>query len=246
MREFAFTVDYEQGADPVMDVFIEYPEAYARTVQCNVTPGAMWRLDRIAGPMEALDQLTDVYTDPAHCNECLGGRHCHTDWEYEVLARDAERTSIYTYRPRGDCISVPRAGACILGDGVLYEAERRESAYEWRLLVPDDAPIGEVYEVLAADLRDDLTLSFEQVNDPSHWINEIVSLAEFPYEQHAALGAAVEHGYYEVPRELSLNDLAEEFEIPRSTLQYQLQRAESRLISCFVRDDGFIRDGAWG
>lgn len=237
MRKFAFTVDYEQGADSLMDVFIEYPATHARMTACHITPGAMWRLDRIAGPTEALDTLIAVFTDPTHCNECISGRHCHTDWEYEILSRDTERMTVYTYRPVGDCTSIPRTVACIVGGGVLYEAERRGSAYEWRLLVQPDAAIGDVYESLDGSLRNGLSLSFSQVNGPSRWIDEFVSTAELPSEQRTAIEAAVDHGYYETPRNSSLSELADELVLPRSTLQYRLQRAESRLIRGFVNDD---------
>jgi len=43
------------------------------------------------------------------------------------------------------------------------------------------------------------------------------------------LRAAVEHGYYESPREIDAGDLADHLDIPRSTLTYRLRRAEEHL-----------------
>ena len=37
MQEFVFTVEYESGADHLMDVFIEYSELRARTLACHTT-----------------------------------------------------------------------------------------------------------------------------------------------------------------------------------------------------------------
>ena len=51
MREFAFTITYERGADHLMDVFIDHPGLYARTVSCHATEDTMWRLDEVTGPV---------------------------------------------------------------------------------------------------------------------------------------------------------------------------------------------------
>jgi predicted DNA binding protein len=53
--------------------------------------------------------------------------------------------------------------------------------------------------------------------------------AGLPAEQDAALRAAVEHGYYETPREVDVGELAAHLDVPRSTLTYRLRRAEEYL-----------------
>lgn len=53
-------------------------------------------------------------------------------------------------------------------------------------------------------------------------------------EQERALRAAVEHGYYETPREIEAYELAEKLGIPGSTLTYRLQRAEAQLAAAYV------------
>jgi len=55
-------------------------------------------------------------------------------------------------------------------------------------------------------------------------------------EQEAAVRAAVEHGYYESPRETDVGDLAEHLDIPRSTLTYRLRRAEEQLAKAYVSE----------
>jgi hypothetical protein len=234
MREFVFTIEYETGADPTMDVFIEHPAAHARTITCQVSEHGMWRLERLAGPEAALERLDEHYTNPYHC-ECLGEQHCHTEWHGEVLDAEAGRRTVYCYRPEpGDCHSVPRLATDCLGDGALFGAERRERLYEWRLLLPDDDGVRETYERLAAELRGGLSLTFRQLGDPGYWTEEAVTVAELPPEQRAALEAAVERGYYRTPREITLPDLADATGVPRSTLQYRLQRAEEWILTRFV------------
>jgi predicted DNA binding protein len=58
-----------------------------------------------------------------------------------------------------------------------------------------------------------------------------------PPAQREALQAAIEHGYYETPRQIDLSDLAAIVEVPRSTLSYRLRRAEAQLVKQFVAGD---------
>jgi predicted DNA binding protein len=51
------------------------------------------------------------------------------------------------------------------------------------------------------------------------------------------MAAAVERGYYETPREITVEELAEELDLPRSTLSYRLRRAEAELVRSFVGTD---------
>jgi predicted DNA binding protein len=96
--------------------------------------------------------------------------------------------------------------------------------------------VGELYDALQSGLRDGLTLSLRHLGEPTHWCDEAVCAADLSYEQRHALEAAVAHGYYETPREMSAEELATELEIPRSTLQYRLRRAESWLARGFVTE----------
>lgn len=237
MREFAFTVEYEPGAGRLMDVFIEHPELTAKTVTCSVTAESVWRIDRLTGPSGAIETVEAPYLDPERCDECLHNGRCYVSQEYEVLAGDRTSRTVYAYQTDIDgCHSIPYLAAKHLGDGLLYEALRRENRHEWRVLMRDDSAVGELYDVLQSDLRDGLTLSLRHLGEPTHWCDEAVSAADLSYEQRHALEAAVEHGYYETPRSVSAEELAEALEIPRSTLQYRLRRAEAWLARGFVTE----------
>lgn len=245
MREFAFTIEYEEGADPLMDAFIEYPETHARAMNCHVSADSMWRVDRFAGPEAALERIEDVFESGDHCTECLGSRDCHTNWEHELIADHPSRRTIYTYRPcAGDCYSIPQFACMFLGDGFLCDAERRANQYHWRFLMREGGDPNGLYETLKGELRDGLSMSFQQIQDSSHWADEAVSLAELPYEQREAIEMAVQMGYYQTPRDASMNDIADALSVPHSTLQYRLQAAESWIIGCFV-SKSLSTDGRW-
>lgn len=237
MREFAFTVEFESGSDRLMDVFIDNPGLMARTVTCSVTADSIWRVDRLAGSAAALDALEGPYFDVERCDECLHDEKCHVHQEYELLSETPTSRSVYAYQTDIDeCHSIPYLAAKHLGDGLLYEAVRRENYYKWRILMRDDDAVGELYDALQHRLRDGLTLSLRHLGSPTHWCDQAITAADLPYEQRAALEAAVEHGYYTTPREVSVEELADQLEMPRSTLQYRLRRAEAWVASGFVEE----------
>jgi predicted DNA binding protein len=240
MRELVFTIEFEPGTDPVMDVFAEHPEARARMIACAVSPENSWRLDRITGPEAALSRLDDVFLDPTRCNECLDGRPtCGATREYEVLERDATSRIVYTYLVEpGYCHSIPPLATEHLGFGVLYDARRRGPEYEWRLLVPDDAGVGTLHDALDGGLKDGLSLDVRRLSRPTHWYDRFVTTDDLAHEQREALEAAVDGGYYETPRGVTLDALAGRLDLPRSTLRYRLRRAEAWLVERFVNATG--------
>jgi hypothetical protein len=237
MREFVFTIEYKSDIDAVADVFIEYPSALSKSIACSINNSAMWRLDRITGPEAAIDRLDHLLLDTERCNECPNRPACQSHREYERLARDATSCTIYTYRSGIErCRTLPTLAREHLGDGLLYETQRRENEYEWRILMRNDANVGRLYDAMQAELPDGLCVNLSHLTEPTHWTDEAITAAKLPYEQRESLELAVEHGYYQTPRETSLSDLADTVEIPQSTLQYRLQRAESWLASKFVTE----------
>lgn len=237
MREFVFTIEYESGVDSVADVFIEYPSTLSKSLACSINDDTMWRLDRITGPSAALDRLEHLLLDTELCNECPNRPACQSHREYELLARDATSCTIYTYRSEIDrCRTLPHLAREHLGDGLLYETQRRGDQYEWRILMRNDAHVGRLYDAMQADLPEGLSVDLSHLTEPTHWTDEAITAAELPYEQREALELAVEYGYYETPRETSLSDLAADVGIPQSTLQYRLQRAESWLATRFASE----------
>lgn len=50
-------------------------------------------------------------------------------------------------------------------------------------------------------------------------------------EQYETLVAAVEHGYFEIPREVSMQDLAEELGVSHQALSERLRRAYETLVT---------------
>jgi predicted DNA binding protein len=239
MREFVFTVEYEKGADEVMDLFIDNPKLKAKTMAVHATTESMWRLDRITGPSEALAQFDSVISRVSVCNEVIGMCGAPVfEWNYEILSSSAESRIVYSCRKEGEGVrSIPYVAAKHIGEGVLMQAVRRGSQYQWRLLIDDDDTVGAIYEEVNDGLDEGLMLSVQRLSEPKCWFDDGEADPDgLSPEQQAALEAAVEYGYYESPRRNTVQDISKKIGIPNSTLQYRITRAEAWLAQQFVTE----------
>ena len=234
MREYVFTLEYDPGVDPIADVFIDHPEAVARSIACSVVGVDMWRLDHFSGPEPAIDALDELVLDANRCNECPEGA-CDSYREHELLDTDPTSATIYTYRQGIDgCPALPYPASEHLGPGLFFQTRRRGNEYTWRMLTRDGTRAGELYDAMRENFPETVRISLSQLSDPTHWSDETTTETDLPYEQRAALEAAVEAGYYRTPRDTTLAELAEDTGVARSTLQYRLQRAEAWLANEFT------------
>ena len=237
MREFVFTVEYEKGADDLMDLFISHPDLHSRTLSIHATSAAVWKLARVTGPTNALAAYDDRLPEVTRCVDVFGMCGCPVvEWEYEVLAQSPGERIVYTcQKESGDSRSIPYVAAKHIGDGLLMQAERRGHQYRWRLLIGDDDTVSAIHDELNATLRQGLSLSVDRLGDARGWVDEYERFDEdIPPEQQAALEAAAAYGYYETPRRHSLQEIADTLGVPTSTLQYRLTRAEAWLATQFV------------
>ena len=235
MREFVFTIQYESGTDRLMDLFIEYPAAKAKSAACCATSESMWRIDHLLGGEEALDRIDDLFLDEDWCNECLHAPNCDSKRHYYVLDRTPTHRVVYTHREEIEhCHSIPYLAAAHIGDGVLFEAERRADAYHWKVLMPESGEVGALYDAVRSRMRDGLEVNLHHITECSDWNQQSIAASRLSHEQRMAIEAAVDHGYYATPRGTTVEDLSDELDVPRSTLQYRIQQAEERIVNQFV------------
>jgi len=235
MREFEFVVEFDQGTDELMDVFQEHSGLSARSSACMTTHDHMWRIDHIQGPSDALADVEAVYTDEHRCNECLDEGSCETHREYHILDRTAHWLTVYTFRHEvHNCYSIPYIVYDHVGDGVVFEAQRVANAYRWKVLYPDDQPVGELFDAIDDVLRPGLSLEVSHLREAGRWDPVTRATAAITPEQWAVLEAALDAGYYERPRETTVQELSDDLDLPRSTLQYRLRNAEDTVIETFL------------
>lgn len=120
--------------------------------------------------------------------------------------------------------------AILDSDGVLVEAE--SSGQEWVLHVrlPDHAHLSECYD---ACLERGIDIEIKSVHDPGAAAGSDLSLTDTQLE---TLRAAFEKGYFSVPREIELAELAAEFGISESAVSQRLRRGISALLGEVLSD----------
>ncbi|QGX94401.1 bacterio-opsin activator [Haloplanus rallus] len=235
MREFAFDIVYETGADPVMDVFIEYPTLVGEALHGCVTEDSFWRVERLTGPTAALDSVERLRLDETVRTASVTETNCTATRTHDVLDRSEDERVIYTHLDGiEDGDSVQTLSARYLPSGSLFCTTRREARHRWRIFLQSDEKVGLLYDALSANLRSGLSFHMSHLGEAEEWGHDSLGSVSLPPDQRRAMRAALDHGYYRTPREITLDELAGNLDVPRSTLSYRLRRAEERLVTGYL------------
>jgi predicted DNA binding protein len=239
MRELVFELDYRPGWNPVSEALAEHPEATVRSLSCHATSETLWRVDLVEGPAEALDALSAAYERSEYFPDCLVTGDCEATSETRVLDREERTLVVYCVWERSSvCTSVPHLALAHLGDGLLLESHQEGRSHRWRIVLSGDEPVGPFADALEAAVEDVGGMELLRLveHTPGERSDESPGV-DLPLAQRRALHAAVDRGYYEIPRRVELDELAAALSVPRSTLSYRLRRAEARLVEAFVESD---------
>jgi DNA-binding transcriptional ArsR family regulator len=235
MREFTFSIDYAAGSDPLVDVFIDSPSLVARGLHGCVNDDSFWRIERLSGPTAALDAVERLHRDGGGRTESVTETDCLTTGHHEVLERSDEERVFYTYVERiGGGKSVQMLAGRYLPRGSLLCSRRSKGRHEWRILMRSDENVGLLYDALSANLRPELSFHMGHLRDADRWGYDLPGTVSLDPDQRTALRAAARHGYYRMPSEITLDELASRLDVPRSTLSYRLRRAEEQLVMEYV------------
>ncbi len=131
-------------------------------------------------------------------------------------------------------------GAVVAHDGYLTGPFRNVDGSErWEIGFDDTAAAEDALEALAA--HDEFVVRERERLDPATVLEDLrteevgtaflEATRELTPTERETVGRAIESGYYEVPRESTLGDLATEFEISDAAVSKTLRRAESKLLS---------------
>ncbi|WP_275738608.1 helix-turn-helix domain-containing protein [Halorhabdus sp. SVX81] len=236
MRELAFALEYDAGCNRVADTLAEHSGARIRSLSLHATDERLWRVDHASGSPDALDAIEDAFRTTDYYADCLATDDCGATQTTDVLDRSAETLVLYSYWERTPvCVSVPHLALDHLGDGLLFDTRHEGRHYTWRIIHSGTGDVAAFFDALETAVGDCAEMEMLRTGvtaDPgSGEDGEATLLAP---EQEAALRAAVEHGYYENPRDVDVADLAEHLDVPRSTLTYRLRRAEEHLAKQYV------------
>lgn len=240
MRELVFALSYEPGTNAIADALAEYPEARIRSLSLHATPESLWRVDHATGSPAALAAIEETVRTADYYADCLAADDCGAKQTTEVLEHSEDTLVVYSYWERSaTCVSVPHIAIDTLGDGLLFETLNRGREYTWRVIHSGTGEVRRFVEALEATLSDGVSMELRRMSPAGGSPGERPSLVDgLPPEQREALRAAVENGYYEVPREIDGSELADKLGIPRSTLTYRLRRAEAHVMGEHVDELG--------
>ncbi|HET7324336.1 MAG TPA: helix-turn-helix domain-containing protein [Halococcus sp.] len=106
----------------------------------------------------------------------------------------------------------------------VLDAHSEDGRWHLRLLFPDRESLSRTYDFCEDH---DIRLDIETIYEMDGKRHGRFGLTE---EQVEALTAAFERGYYEVPRDISVADLADELDISHQALSERFRRAHGNLV----------------
>lgn len=245
MRELAFALEYDPGISAVADALAEHPNARIRSLSLHATDEEIWRVDHATGPNESLPAIETAVLDGDYYADCLASEECGASLETRVLDDTGETRVLFSHWIKTPtCDSVPHIAREYLGDGLLFETHHESRHYTWRVIHPGDGNAAAFFEALEAAVGEGVSIEMLLTGGSPEEAKSDGETDLLSAKQAAALRAAVEHGYYETPREVDAGDLAEHLDIPRSTLAYRLRRAEERLAKQHISMTGIGEETA--
>ena len=238
MRELVFALEYEPGCNRVADTLADHPDARIRSLSLHATDEQLWRVDHATGPPDALDNIEDAFLTSDYYADCLATEDCGATQTTRVLDRTEDTLVLYSDWQRTPmCASVPHIARDHLGDGVLFETRHEGRHYTWRLIHAGEGNVAAFFDDLRTAVGECAQMEMLRTADTAAAANSGDETGSgLTPEKEAALQAAVEHGYYESPREVDIGELATHLDVPRSTLTYRLRRAEEHLAKQHVAE----------
>lgn len=236
MRELVFALEYEPHCSRVADTLADHPEASIRSLSLHVTQDRLWRVDHATGTSGALADIEDAFLNSDYYADCLATEDCNATQTTQVLDRTAETLVLYSYWERTPlCASIPHIARDHLGDGLLFDTRHESRHYTWRIIHSGEGDVSQFFDELETAVGECAQMEMLRTAVASPSVDGAPNRTnELSPEQQAAIQAAVEHGYYESPREIDVGGLAEHLHVPRSTLTYRLRRAEEHLAKQYI------------
>ena len=235
LRECTFTLAYEPGTDPVVDHFFDRPQLRLSAVDVTTGRRSAVRFVRLTGPPEAVDRLQTVLEEREYLPRAIGDGRCRGSSSYSPLeCAPRRRLGYVAVDELSGEPSVLSLVSTHLRRGTVAEHSLQSGREQWRLLVRAAERVREVYDRIDAACGDGVTVDVGHVGTPREWDGDWIVAPELAGPQQQAIVQAAANGYYERPREVTLEELAAELGVPASTLSYRLRVAESTLVERYL------------
>jgi predicted DNA binding protein len=216
-------------------VFREHESLRSEALFACMDTSQMWVLELVTGDPDDLRAVDEVLLDDTVDQYSITDRSCDATRQTSLLTAETRQRVAFTYvSDVTHCDAIPLIGARYFSEGVLYKQTRSGQDATWNVFVQNDEKVSLLYDTVTGRLADGLQFSFEHMAEFDQWESRLLSRSGIPAEQRETLSLAVERGYFETPRAVTLEELAGELDIPRSTVSYRLRRATAELAKSFV------------
>ncbi|ARS90427.1 helix-turn-helix domain-containing protein [Natrarchaeobaculum aegyptiacum] len=142
---------------------------------------------------------------------------------YEALVETQSRVLYDLEFVDGDGITT-LCDPLLVDGGSLLEAWGTDGWWQVRVRFPDRDALTNAYERL---LERDISADLRRVTDVTNATEPDTRLTP---EQREALEAALQYGYFEIPRQISMEELAAELDISHQALSERFRRAYETLV----------------
>ena len=172
----------------------------------------------------------------------LWGRAADLDALHRGFRKDPSTASVECLSRNDDCSLYkvrwePRirtiVSVFLQSEGTLLGAKAKEDHWTFRILFPEHDTISKTHGYCQ---ENGIDLSIRRVQRVDYSTDRDRERSELSDKQHEALTAASEQGYYEIPRSITLEELAEQVGVSHQALSERLRRGHHKLISNSVRD----------
>ncbi|WP_049989461.1 helix-turn-helix domain-containing protein [Natrinema salifodinae] len=159
--------------------------------------------------------------------DVLDRDHTVTDW---MLVDDLGSTAVYRLE-HADGTELISPMATELG-GLLLRAESSDRGWTVRLHLPDREALAALCEQCE---ESDITFDLHRMFRRDEWTDGVAP--EVTDEQRTALVNAYEEGYFEEPRETSLEDLADVLDISPTAVGGRIRRGTGKLVETTLLEE---------
>lgn len=153
--------------------------------------------------------------------------HTVTDW---TLVDDLGSTCVYRLQHADDAMLISPM-TTELG-GLLLKAESNDRGWTVRLHLPDREALAELWECCE---ETDISFELHRMFRQDEWTGG--TAPEVTDEQRAALVNAYEEGYFEEPRETSLEELADLLDISPTAVGGRIRRGTGQLVETTLLEE---------
>lgn len=184
-------------------------------------------------PQAGTDPEHDTFPFLVRCDDCdafeAALENDHTVASFERIAEEDGARMYHIRHTDGTKLLTPKTTAV---GGMMVDAESSEAGWVVQLRLPDRRALNAIWEYTADEgIRFDLT---EVYREPAGSVGTAYGLTE---PQREALTVAYERGYFEMPREATLDDVADALGISQTAASGRLRRGIDRLIATTLFGD---------